>query len=77
MQELANTAWALATLGMWDHGRVLGAARAEATKRNNDEGWQPFLDCADIFSSDAAIKWPLQFPIKDGADLLVGAVAQA
>mmetsp|Transcript_77641 Transcript_77641/g.240572 ORF Transcript_77641/g.240572 Transcript_77641/m.240572 type:complete len:80 (+) Transcript_77641:921-1160(+) len=69
MQELANTAWAVATLGLWD-GPLLDSISSEALRKCREAGWQPFLDCADIFSLDAPVKGVLRCPVQDCAGRL-------
>eukprot|EP00747_Dinoflagellata_sp_TGD_P154276 gnl/TRDRNA2_/TRDRNA2_177483_c1_seq2.p2 gnl/TRDRNA2_/TRDRNA2_177483_c1~~gnl/TRDRNA2_/TRDRNA2_177483_c1_seq2.p2 ORF type:complete len:123 (+),score=31.79 gnl/TRDRNA2_/TRDRNA2_177483_c1_seq2:1340-1708(+) len=52
MQELANTAWALAILEKRDHEHLMHAIPQQATKvwDSSADVWQPFFDCADVFS---------------------------
>mmetsp|Transcript_108682 Transcript_108682/g.335694 ORF Transcript_108682/g.335694 Transcript_108682/m.335694 type:complete len:81 (+) Transcript_108682:126-368(+) len=69
MQELANTAWAVSTLEMWDYP-LLDSISAEAMRKCRQANWQPFLDCADIFSLSAPVKQILRQPVQDCAGRL-------
>mmetsp|Transcript_10364 Transcript_10364/g.29292 ORF Transcript_10364/g.29292 Transcript_10364/m.29292 type:complete len:89 (-) Transcript_10364:97-363(-) len=64
MQELANTAWAVATMEVRDQGPLLQAISAEALRKFGGARLQPFFDCADALSLDCLLKSSLQTPLR-------------
>lgn len=55
-QELANTAWSVATLGLWTEEPLLHAISSSALRRYFAAPWQPFFDCFDVCSLDRRVK---------------------
>eukprot|EP00404_Azadinium_spinosum_P021787 CAMPEP_0180618130 /NCGR_PEP_ID=MMETSP1037_2-20121125/33409_1 /TAXON_ID=632150 /ORGANISM="Azadinium spinosum, Strain 3D9" /LENGTH=150 /DNA_ID=CAMNT_0022638135 /DNA_START=98 /DNA_END=547 /DNA_ORIENTATION=+ len=66
-QELANTAWAVATLEMWHQETPLQVMPQEMIRRSRADRavamWQPFFDCVDVFSLDSLVKGRARLPV--------------
>mmetsp|Transcript_51204 Transcript_51204/g.83053 ORF Transcript_51204/g.83053 Transcript_51204/m.83053 type:complete len:100 (-) Transcript_51204:61-360(-) len=78
MQELANTAWAMATLQIWYQEPLLHAIALPVCRRwSDDTPWQPFFDCVDVFSLDSQVKGRVRGPVQAFARRAYSSIGQA